>query len=93
MHIGLEERHEIGSCLGDDEVIAVEELGDAGEGRVARSGVGGAGPGGKGGRSICVPRLDSSSGGLAEEGWGLTVHRWCGSIRGNGRGANELMLY
>lgn len=32
MHVGLEKGDEVGTGLGDDEVIYVEELGNTGEG-------------------------------------------------------------
>jgi len=35
VHVGLQERDEIGTGLADDEVVDVEELGDSLEGRVS----------------------------------------------------------
>lgn len=50
MHVGLKEGDEVGTCLRDDKVVYVEELGDAGEGRVT-IGIRGVGPWAK--SSVC----------------------------------------
>lgn len=57
VHVGLEEGNEVGTGLGDDEVIDVEELCDAHEGRVA-VGVGGVGP---------VAEVDFAGGGPGDD--------------------------
>ncbi len=38
---GLKEGGDVGPCLGDEEVVYIEEFGDAGEGRVPEVGGGG----------------------------------------------------
>lgn len=47
LEIGVEEWGDVRACLGDDEVVDVEELGDAGEGGFAVV-VGGLAPGAEG---------------------------------------------
>lgn len=86
MHVALEEGDQVGAGLADDEVVHVEELGDAEEGGFLL-GVGGVGPvvevdfvGGLPGDNVAL--------GVFAEDLGLTVavEGGCGGVGGDGGG-------
>jgi hypothetical protein len=87
VQVGAEEGCQVRAGLGDDEVVYVEELGDAMEGGVA-VGIGGrgwVGPGAEGGFFGAGPAGDGAVFVFAEEGDG-TVKGGVGGIRCEGRG-------
>ena len=88
VQVGAQEGGNVGTGLGDDEVVDVEELGDAGKGRVAL-GVGGLAPGAEGDFLGGGPRDDGPGFVFAFEDDG-GVEGCVGGVGGEGGGPDEL---
>ena len=89
VQVGAQERGDVRSGLGDDEMVDVEELGDAGEGRVAL-GVVGLAPGVEGDFLRRRPWDDGTSFVFAFEDDG-GIERCVGGVGGEGRGPYKLV--